>query len=74
MSKNEIRDTYRGVEGWDKPDNSKEQHYFIGTRSLCMKWALFSSTLKKEPMSSFLVCEECAKKVSDEKVKRGNVK
>jgi len=60
MSK--IKKIYQGVEGWDKPDHSEEQHYFIGTSSLCKKWALFSSTLKKEPMIGFPICKECADK------------
>ena len=49
------------IEGWDKPDYSKEQHYFINEKSLCKKWALFSSTLQKEPLKAFPICEVCRK-------------
>ena len=57
--KNEIKELYRVAEGWGKPGHSDEEHYFVGTVSLCGKWALFSSMLRKDPDSEFPSCQEC---------------
>jgi len=62
MKANEINKVYRGVEGWGKPGHSDEQHYFIGTLSLCKKWGFFSSMLKETPLEAFPICKECADK------------
>lgn len=57
--KNEIKELHRIVEGWSKPGYSDESHYFVGTASLCGKWALFSSTLRRYPDSVVPNCQEC---------------
>ncbi len=50
-------------EGWGKPGHSDEAHYFVTTRSLCGKWALFSSTLQADPLKGHPNCEECMSKL-----------
>lgn len=70
---NDMTEMCKTVEGWGKPANSKKEHYFIGMKSLCMRWALFSSTLRKEPSETFLVCEECMKGFQRQKESRDEV-
>jgi len=64
--KNEIDELYRADEGWGKPGHSDEEHYFAGTASLCGKWALFSSTLRKHPDLVFPACQECKVRLDSE--------
>ena len=68
--KNEIKELYRVGEGWGKPGHSDEEHYFVGTASLCGKWALFSSTLRRYPDSVFPVCQECKAKLVSRREER----
>lgn len=47
--------------GWGFPLNSKKAHYFIGGRSLCMKW-MYSGNLEQDDAESPDDCAECRRR------------
>ena len=59
-----VNETEPLKEGWGFPLNSRKAHYFLDSRSLCMRW-LFFGKLEPADKSSPDDCKTCTKKLQE---------